>query len=59
MAEVPANIGVVKKHILIYGLLGGLLIAVLKLVEYRFLVVEHSIEIYGCGRYVTGHRILP
>ena len=36
-----------KKHILIYGLLGGLLIAVLKLVEYRFLVVEHSLEIYG------------
>lgn len=36
-----------KKHILIYGLCGGLLIAVLKLVEYRFLVVEHSIEIYG------------
>jgi len=37
----------VKKQILIYGLLGGLLITVLKLVEYRFLVVEHSIEIYG------------
>jgi DNA-binding CsgD family transcriptional regulator len=37
----------VKKHILIYGLCGGILIAVLKLVEYRFLVVEHSIEIYG------------
>lgn len=36
-----------KKHILIYGLLGGLLIVLLKLVEYRFLVVEHSIEIYG------------
>ncbi|HLN98505.1 MAG TPA: LuxR C-terminal-related transcriptional regulator [Pyrinomonadaceae bacterium] len=36
-----------KKHILIYGLTGGLLIAVLRLVEYRFLVVEHSIEIYG------------
>lgn len=36
-----------KKHILIYGLCGGLLIALLKLVEYRFLVVEHSIEIYG------------
>lgn len=36
-----------KKHILIYGLLGGILIALLKLVEYRFLVVEHSIEIYG------------
>jgi len=37
----------VKKHILIYGLCGGLLIVVLKLIEYRFLVVEHSIEIYG------------
>ena len=36
-----------KKHILIYGLCGGVLIAVLKLVEYRFLVVEHSVEIYG------------
>lgn len=36
-----------KKHILIYGLLGGALIVVLKLVEYRFLVVEHSVEIYG------------
>jgi hypothetical protein len=29
-----------KKHILIYGLCGGVLIAVLKLVEYRFLVVD-------------------
>ena len=36
-----------KKHILIYGLCGGLLIVALKLVEYRFLVVEHSVEIYG------------
>ena len=36
-----------KKHILIYGLSGGVLIVILKLVEYRFLVVEHSIEIYG------------
>ncbi|HEY8189029.1 MAG TPA: hypothetical protein VIF64_23385, partial [Pyrinomonadaceae bacterium] len=36
-----------KKHILIYGLLGGALIVVLKLVEYRFLVIEHSVEIYG------------
>lgn len=36
-----------KKTILLYGLLGGVLIAGLKLVEYRFLVIEHSIEIYG------------
>ena len=33
--------------ILVYGLSGGALIAVLKLAEYRFLVVEHSVEIYG------------
>ena len=36
-----------KKTVLIYGLLGGVLVAVLKLVEYRFLVLEHSLEIYG------------
>jgi two-component system, NarL family, response regulator LiaR len=36
-----------KRHILIYGLCGGVLIVLLKLVEYRFLVVQHSIEIYG------------
>lgn len=36
-----------KKAVLLYGLCGGLLIAGLKLVEYRFLVVEHSIELYG------------
>ena len=36
-----------KKHILIYGFCGGLLIVALKLIEYRFLVVEHSVEIYG------------
>ena len=36
-----------KRTILLYGLLGGVLIAVLKLVEYRYLVVEHSLEIYG------------
>lgn len=37
----------VKKIILLYGLLGGVLIAGLKLIEYRFLVIEHSVEIYG------------
>lgn len=36
-----------KRTVLLYGLLGGLLIAGLELVEYRFLVVEHSLEIYG------------
>ena len=37
----------VKKTVLVYGLLGGVLIAVLKIVEYRFLILEHSLEIYG------------
>jgi DNA-binding CsgD family transcriptional regulator len=36
-----------KRHVLIYGLIGGILVAVLKWTEYRFLVVEHSFEIYG------------
>jgi len=36
-----------KRMMLIYGLIGGVLIAVLRWTEYRFLVVEHSIEIYG------------
>ena len=36
-----------KKTILLYGILGGLLIVALRLVEYRFLVLEHSLEIYG------------
>lgn len=36
-----------RKHILLYGLLGGVLIAVLNAIEYRWLVVEHSVEIYG------------
>jgi DNA-binding CsgD family transcriptional regulator len=35
------------QSILLYGLCGGLLITVLKFTEYRFLIVEHSLEIYG------------
>jgi len=34
-------------HTLIYGLCGGVLIVVLRLIEFRFLVLEHSLEIYG------------
>ena len=36
-----------KRHVLLYGLIAGLLIAALKWTEYRFLVLEHSIEIYA------------
>ncbi len=32
---------------LLYGLVGGVLIAVLRFIEYRWLVVQHSVEIYG------------
>ena len=34
-------------HVLIYGLCGGVLIVVLRVIEFRFLVVEHAIQIYG------------
>lgn len=36
-----------RRHVLLYGLLGGVLIAGLKLIEYRWLVVEYSVEIYA------------
>jgi NarL family two-component system response regulator LiaR len=48
--DIPArrsDIRCVKKTILLYGLLGGVLIAGLRLIEFRFLVIEHSVEIYG------------
>jgi DNA-binding CsgD family transcriptional regulator len=34
-------------HVLIYGLCGGILIVMLRMIEFRFLVIEHSIEIYS------------
>ena len=36
-----------RRHALLYGILGGVVIAGLKLIEYRWLVVEYSVEIYG------------
>ena len=36
-----------NRQILVFGLLGGVMIALLRMVEYRYLVVEHSVEIYG------------
>src|SRR5271156_6244046 len=35
------------RHVLIFGLVGGLLIAILQYTEYRFVVIEHSVELYG------------
>src|SRR5271169_6560541 len=48
-AEQPAKSQKARlwRHIILFGLAGGILITLLKWTEYRFLVVEHSIEIYG------------
>ena len=34
-------------HTVIYGVCGGVLIVVLRLIEFRFLVIERAVEIYG------------
>ena len=36
-----------RRQVLIFGLVGGLLIAVLQYTEYRFVIIEHSVELYG------------
>ena len=35
-----------KRHVLIFGLVGGFLIAILQYSEYRFVIIEHSVELY-------------
>jgi len=35
------------REIALYGVCGGVLIVLLRLAEYRFLVLRHSVEIYG------------
>ena len=34
------------RDILLYGICGGVFIVILNLMQYRFLIVEHSVEIY-------------
>jgi NarL family two-component system response regulator LiaR len=54
-----------------YGACGGLLIVAMRLVEYRFLVVQHSVEIYAAivaaafaaagiwlGLTITGRKVI-
>jgi DNA-binding CsgD family transcriptional regulator len=46
----------VLKTVVIYGIASGLLVALLRFVDYRFIVVEHSVQIYGliiAGLFVT------
>ena len=38
---------IVKRHVLIFGLVGGLLIAILQYTQYRFVIIEHSVELYS------------
>lgn len=35
------------RRVLVYGLVAGLCTALLQVIEYRWLVLEHSLEIYG------------
>jgi DNA-binding CsgD family transcriptional regulator len=37
----------VKKQFIIYGLLFGLLIVALKIIEYNFVIKDYAIELYG------------
>ena len=39
--------GRLLRVLLMYGLPAGLLIGALRLIEYRFLVIDHAVEIYG------------
>src|ERR1700722_16930759 len=36
-----------RRHVFIFGLVGGLLIATLQYTEYRFVIIEHSVELYS------------
>jgi ATP/maltotriose-dependent transcriptional regulator MalT len=36
-----------KRTVLVFGVVGGVLITVLQWTEYRFVVIEHSLEVYG------------
>ena len=43
----PSYCRPVKRTVLLYGLIGAITIAALQYFQYRFLIVEHSFEIYG------------
>jgi NarL family two-component system response regulator LiaR len=44
---VPVGRGGMKRIVLVYGLIGGILVTVLQWTEYRFLVIENSYAVYG------------
>ena len=47
LAMTPASTWRRYRPILLVGVAGGLLAASLRFIEYRFLIVEHSVAIYG------------
>lgn len=36
-----------RKTVILYGLVGAVFLATLQFIQYRFLVLEHSLELYG------------
>ena len=36
-----------RRHVLIFGIAGGLLIATIQYTQYRFVIIEHSVELYS------------
>ena len=42
-----------KRQVLIFGLVGGILITLLKWTEYRFMVLDHAVGIYGALTAIT------
>jgi NarL family two-component system response regulator LiaR len=47
MDDASSSHPIMKRHALIFGLVGGLLIAILQYTAYRFVIIEHSVELYG------------
>lgn len=44
--EAGSDAPVVRRHLILTAIAGGVLIAVLRYLEYRTLIVAHSVEIY-------------
>jgi DNA-binding CsgD family transcriptional regulator len=47
LQSLAARRGRILRDIVIYGVCGGVLVTALRLMQYRFLIVEHSVEIYS------------
>ncbi len=47
MGQVPLKTGGMRKQVLIFGLVGGVLVTLLQWTEFHFVVLEHSVAIYG------------